>query len=60
MRATCNHCSYDNVQDTRQAPAPAWREFCQLAIQHEKNNPDHRVTVWDTPTSQYPREYWND
>jgi hypothetical protein len=44
LPATCNHCS--------------WTGNRSNAELHESDVPGHQVTVWDSPTSQLPRQMW--
>ncbi len=48
MRATCNSCAF-----TAQVTGPG-----SEAVTHEGDNPGHGVSVWDSPTSQAPRDWW--
>lgn len=49
---TCNSCA---LRVTKVSP----QRGVAVALQHEADNPTHRVTVWDTARSQMPRDYWN-
>lgn len=70
MLATCGHCPWQYREKstgigshwptTALSVAGAWTEFCRQAQTHEETNEGHRVTVWDSPTSQYPRNIWTD
>jgi hypothetical protein len=48
VNATCNSCAFTCAVQGQNSPAVA----------HENDYPGHRVSVWDSPTSQAPRTWW--
>lgn len=58
MIAHCQHCPWTAVEsaDPHTPPTTTWRVFCLDVNGHEIGG--HTVVVWDSPTSQLPREFW--
>lgn len=50
--ARCNHCSFEAIGNL--SPVGT------AARMHEASMSRHRVTVWDSPTSQIPRSLWTE
>lgn len=49
--AQCNRCPFELI-------GMMLTNISGSANAHERDNPEHYITVWDGPTSQLPRSFW--